>query len=115
MAGWRLTPRFRVIRGETIAFGPGKAELIEAISRTGSISEAADRLGMSYTRAWKLVRTINDAFREPVVEATRGGNKRGGAEVTRFGRRVLALYRRMEKKASDAADDEWAEMRRLLR
>ena len=115
MAGWRLTPRFRVIRGETIAFGPGKAELIETVGRTGSISEAAEALGMSYTRAWKLIRTINDAFRQPVIEATRGGNKRGGAEVTDFGRQVLALYRQIEAEAVSATEPKWAELRRLLR
>jgi len=114
-AGWRLSPRFRVVREEIIAIGPGKADLLEAVARTGSIRDGAESLGMSYMRAWKLIREMNEAFREPVVESTRGGNERGGAAVTEFGRRVLALYRGMEKKAIAATRSEWTELRKLLR
>ena len=55
--------RLRVSAGDTIAVGPGKIALIEAIQETGSITAAAKSLGMSYRRAWMLVDqlTINDA------------------------------------------------------
>ena len=43
--------------GEEIAMGPGKADLLEAIDRAGSISAAARSIGMSYRRAWMLVAT----------------------------------------------------------
>lgn len=112
---WRLAPRFRVVRGETIAFGPGKADLVEAIDRTGSIADAAKTLDMSYMRAWKLVRTMNEAFREPLIEANRGGKERGGATVTEYGRRVVRLYRRLEEKAAASTAREWDELHRLLR
>lgn len=39
------------------ALGPGKADLLDAIARTGSISKAAKAMGMSYSRAWTLVDT----------------------------------------------------------
>ncbi|MGZ3699881.1 MAG: winged helix-turn-helix domain-containing protein, partial [Bdellovibrionota bacterium] len=112
---WRLVPRIRIVSGEEIAFGPGKADLLEAIARTGKIRDAAESLDMSYMRAWKLIRTMNEAFREPVVEASRGGSARGGATLTDLGRRVLELYRAMEKKAARSASREWNEMKRLLR
>jgi molybdate transport system regulatory protein len=97
-----------------IAIGPGKVELLESIAQTGSIRDGAESLGMSYMRAWKLIREMNEAFREPVVESSRGGNDRGGATVTKFGRRVVNLYRRMEKKASAATGEDWAELKRML-
>jgi molybdate transport system regulatory protein len=111
---WRLSPRFRVINEETIAIGPGKVELLEAVARTGSIRDGAQSLDMSYMRAWKLIREMNEAFKEPVVESSRGGNERGGATVTELGRRVIALYRGMEKKAAAATREEWAELKRML-
>lgn len=111
---WRLSPRFRVIHEETIAIGPGKVELLEAVARTGSIRDGAESLEMSYMRAWKLIREMNEAFKEPVVESSRGGNERGGATVTESGRRVIALYRAMEKKATAATRHDWAELRKLL-
>ena len=47
--------------------GPGKAELIERIAQTGSISAAAREMGMSYRRAWQLVESLNRTFREPGI------------------------------------------------
>lgn len=94
----RFKAQFRIYLGEEIALGPGKAELLHHISETGSISEAARRMDMSYNRAWLLVRTMNRCFREPVVLATRGGDSRGGAQLTPTGRRILVLYQKLELK-----------------
>lgn len=101
--------------GPEIAMGPGKAELLEAIAATGSISASAKRLGMSYRRAWLLVDTMNRCFREPVVESATGGAGGGGASVTRFGRAVLARYRQMQSRVDRALDTELARFSRLLR
>jgi molybdate transport system regulatory protein len=108
-------PRLRVLLGEVTAMGPGKARLLETIRETGSISGAARRMGMSYRRAWDLVETMNQSFREPLVETARGGTRGGGARVTAMGQDVLARYRHMERTAAEAVRDELAEMRPLLR
>ena len=84
------------------AMGPGKAELIEQIARTGSISGAARSMGMSYRRAWQLVEALNRTFREPVVITATGGTRGGGARVTAHGVRLVARFRSMESKASRA-------------
>jgi molybdate transport system regulatory protein len=97
-----LRLRFRVMRGSEIAFGPGKAELLALIGQTGSINQAAKRMGMSYMRAWSLVQTMNRCFKKPLVIATHGGEGGGGAELTEAGRRMLALYRQLESKTSAA-------------
>jgi molybdate transport system regulatory protein len=94
----RFKSHFRIYLGDEIALGPGKVELLRYISETGSISEAARRMDMSYNRAWLLVRTMNRCFKEPLVLATRGGDSRGGAQLTAFGKQVLALYQRLESK-----------------
>ena len=94
----RFKSHFRIYLGDEIALGPGKAELLRHISDTGSISEAARRMKMSYNRAWLLVRTMNRCFKEPLVLATRGGDTHGGTQLTGFGKRILALYQRLESK-----------------
>ncbi|HKX37182.1 MAG TPA: LysR family transcriptional regulator, partial [Burkholderiales bacterium] len=53
-------------------------------------------------RAWQLVEALNRDFREPVVTTAIGGTRGGGAQVTPFGRRVVAAFRAMEGKASAA-------------
>ena len=111
---FRLRPRLRVLRGEEIVLGPGKAELLDAIARTGELRRAAGELGMSYMRAWKLVQMMNGAFREPLVEATRGGAGHGAACLTKTGRTVLAVYREMERRSLAASGPGFRRLSRLL-
>jgi molybdate transport system regulatory protein len=92
----------RVLGKGRPAIGPGKAELVERIAETGSISAAARAMGMSYRRAWQLVEGLNKACREPVVLTAIGGKRGGGAAVTPFGLRLVRLFRSMESKASGA-------------
>ena len=107
--------KLRVMFGPEIAMGPGKAELLEAIAGTGSISASAKRLGMSYRRAWLLVDTMNRCFREPLVASATGGTGGGGARVTAFGERVLARYRAMQSRVDRAIDPELERFAALLR
>jgi len=103
------------MRGRDIALGPGKAELLELIGRTGSINKAAGQMDMSYMRAWSLVQTMNASFKEPLVIAAQGGTGGGGAELTETGRRTLALYRQMEQQAARATQSSWKKMQSLLK
>jgi molybdate transport system regulatory protein len=92
----------RIMTRDVPAMGPGKAALVAAIAKTGSISAAARAMSMSYRRAWQLVEALNASFTEPVVITAVGGKRGGGAVVTPFGRRMLAQYRLMEGKATSA-------------
>ena len=94
--------RLRLTFGPDDMMGPGKAELLERIARTGSIAAAGREMGMSYKRAWQLVETMNTMFREPVVHSSRGGSKGGGASVTETGQAVLEAYRALEAAAGAA-------------
>ncbi len=98
-------PQLRILIGAATSLGPGKADLLEAIARSGSISAAARAMGMSYRRAWMLVDTMNRSFRDDLVATATGGRGGGGSRVTPFGLEGLARYRRTEAKAS-AADEE---------
>ena len=110
-----IQPRLRILHGDQIALGPGKADLLQALAESGSLAEAARALGMSYTRAWGLVRTMNAAFEDPLVTLQRGGQARGGAALTPAGQRVLRLYRRMQSRSLRAVAPEVAALRKLLR
>ena len=98
--------RFRIVLKPGFALGPGKADLLEAIGRTASLTAAAAGLGMSYKRSWILVREMNAAFSEPLVETEKGGTGGGGAaRLTPLGRKVLARYRSMQHDAEHAIAD----------
>ena len=110
-----LVPRIRVLCGDEIALGPGKVDLLALVGKTGSIRVAAERMGMSYMRAWTLIRTMNACFKEPLVIAVRGGRTGGGAELTETGRRALALYQQMENTCLKATQSDWQQLRVLLK
>jgi N-terminal domain of molybdenum-binding protein len=95
--------------------GPGKADLLEQIRETGSIAAAGRMMGMSYKRAWSLVEELNAAYRAPLVESARGGQRGGGAWLTETGAQVLAHYRALEAEAADAGAARIAALQGLLR
>jgi molybdate transport system regulatory protein len=105
--------RIRIYVGDRM-LGPGKMELLAHIGATGSLSASAKRMGMSYTRAWKLVQELNSDPDRPMVEMSRGGTTGGAATVTALGKKVLALYQSMEAKSSEAATPDGRALARLL-
>ncbi|MFC4819269.1 winged helix-turn-helix domain-containing protein [Dokdonella ginsengisoli] len=102
----------RVTLAPGVAFGPGKADLLAGIRDTGSIAAAGRAMRMSYKRAWQLVEELNASFREPLVEASKGGPGGGGARLTRTGEDVLARYLRMHEAATAAVARDMAALRR---
>ena len=107
--------KLRLVFQAGAMLGPGKAELLERIRDTGSISAAGRQMTMSYKRAWKLVEEMNTAFREDLVESTRGGAAGGGARLTEAGARVLAQYRSLEAKVWHSGAEEIAALQGMLR
>ncbi|WBU65648.1 LysR family transcriptional regulator [Paracoccus aerodenitrificans] len=107
--------QLRVYFAEDVWLGPGKADLLELIQQTGSISEAGRRMGMSYKRAWSLVETLNAMFEAPLVASERGGAGGGGARLTETGQDVLARFRRIEADAQKAADPDISQLTTMLR
>ena len=110
-----LKIRLQILCGDAIAMGPGKADLLEAIEREGSISAAGRVLGMSYRRCWMLVDVMNHCWAAPLVDTNTGGKQGGGAHVTEMGKQVLSLYRALQKSVSASAQGkDWAALQALL-
>lgn len=101
----------RVTLSENAYIGPGRADLLELIESTGSISAAGKAMNMSYKRAWSLVQALNSGFGQALVESTRGGAAQGGAQLTGAGQMVLRLYRSMQVKTRNAIADEVQQLR----
>jgi molybdate transport system regulatory protein len=95
--------RFRLDFHDQCSVGIGKITLLEAIAHTGSLSQAARDVGMSYRRAWLLVDSMNAEFDTPVISAAVGGVGGGGAKLTSFGRQLIGAYRGLETRVAALA------------
>jgi molybdate transport system regulatory protein len=96
--------RFRIDFAAHSSVGPGKICLLEAIRDAGSLSQAARTVGMSYRRAWLLVESLNQSFRQPVTVASTGGKDGGGMLVTEFGDALIRNYRELERDFATLAE-----------
>jgi len=108
----RLKLKAQIFLGDEIAMGPGKADLLGEIERSGSISAAGRALGMSYRRTWLLVDTMNRCWKEPLVETATGGSHGGGARLSPLGRLVLQRYRDIETQLGNCRES--AELNELM-
>lgn len=97
------TIRLRIDLTPDSALGPGKIALLERIEATGSLSQAARELGMSYRRAWLLLADVNQMFTDPATTTSVGGSGGGGARLTDLGREIVRAYREIEHAAEKAA------------
>lgn len=83
--------------------------LIETIRTCRSILGAAKLIDHSYRKTWLMVDALNRSFETRVID-TFPGRRGGGAEVTAFGERVVALYRSIERRSARATAATLAEL-----
>ena len=86
-------------------------ELLERIDASGSISAAANAMGMSYKAAWQAVEAMNNLSEQSMVARQTGGKHGGGATLTAFGASLVERYRRIERAAATAARKDLVSLR----
>ena len=74
-------------RGEAV-LGGGKASLLLAVDRLGSIQRAADEFGMSYRHAWGAIKKIEQRAGFKMLDTKLGGRD-GGAQLTPKGKAFI--------------------------
>lgn len=112
--GAMLKVKAQVFLGGAIAIGPGKADLLEAVSSTGSIAAAGRMLGFSYRRTRDMIDTLNTCWGVPLVETVKGGRQGGGSSLTAAGLEVLRRYRSLDSALQQAARQHSAALLALL-
>ncbi|MGA2779029.1 MAG: TOBE domain-containing protein [Steroidobacteraceae bacterium] len=96
MPSLQLGPKLAPARRRRRIAGGERIDLLEAIDRVGSISQAAKRLDLSYRAAWDAVDAINNLAAKPVLIRASGGPHGCSGYLTEYGREVVRLYRRLE-------------------
>lgn len=80
-------------------FGPGIAELLSGIECSGSLNQAAKDMNMAYSKAWKIIREVEEKLGFQLIER-RGAH---GSVLTVQGKKTLEAFFEMEQKATAAA------------
>jgi len=78
---------------EGYVFGKGTSELLQRIEQEGTLSGAAEALGMSYRHAWGVIKKVERRLGKPVLKTRKGGRLGGGgAELTETGRELVKTF-----------------------
>ncbi|MBW1213396.1 molybdenum-dependent transcriptional regulator [Pantoea allii] len=83
---------------------PRRIELLKRVQQTGSISQGAKLAGISYKSAWDAINEMNQLAEQEIVARATGGKGGGGAQLTRYGERLVQLFGLMEKIQQHAFD-----------
>ena len=87
-------------------FGPGPVQLLELIEETGSINQAAKKMGMSYKKAWGIIDHLNATATRPFVITATGGQKGGGSTISPEAKGLIAYYRELRERFSQFLEAE---------
>ena len=79
------------------AFGDGPYELLKQVEVTRSLHQAANQMGMSYSKAWRLIRTLEERLGFAFLKRKVGGPSGGGSQVTPQGKTLMNHYKRFRK------------------
>lgn len=85
--------------------GPGVAQLLELLQQTGSMKEACGRMGMSYSKGWKITDRAERELGYSLITRRHGGASGGSCLVTEDGMDVVRRYRQLEEKVSRYAEE----------
>lgn len=86
------------------AFGDGPLGLLKGVEQTDSLHKAANRMGMSYSKAWRLIRTMEKRLGFPLLERKVGGLSGGGSNLTSQARELIVHYEQFRKEAKGALE-----------
>ncbi|MGD9580746.1 MAG: winged helix-turn-helix domain-containing protein [Vampirovibrionia bacterium] len=91
-AGISLKARFWLEKGDHTFLAAGRIDLLKQIEKTGSISAAAEAMGISYHHAWTMIDRMNELSPEPLISASTGGKGGGGTALTPTGKKILSRF-----------------------
>lgn len=85
-------------------FGEGPYELLKRVEKTHSLHRAANEMGMSYSKAWRLIKTIEERLGFSLLDRRIGGPSGGGSEVTYDGKKLMKHYEKFQLDIKDAIE-----------
>jgi len=95
---------------KNLIFGGGKTEVLELIDETGSISKAAQRVGMNYKKAWSHIKILENNIEDALVYTNKGQGELSGSSLTPKAREVIQTYKILQYDIKKYADERFKEL-----
>ena len=73
-------------------FDSRAAMLLGLVQETGSMRKACQRMQLSYSSGWNVIRTLESQLSRPLVERSQGGAGGGQSRLSPAGEELLARY-----------------------
>jgi molybdate transport system regulatory protein len=86
------------------AFGDGPARLLAGVEQSGSLRKAAQELGMSYNKAWRILHAAEQRLGFPLLDRSVGGSLGGGSNITPEARDLMTRYQALAVEAEQALE-----------
>lgn len=100
--------------GEEPFMGPGPLWLLQGIKEKQSIRQAAISLGMSYAKAHRILKRLENALKKKFCETTIGGEGGGSARLTGYALQFLEAYQDYDRKVTSFAENEFTVFQRKI-
>ena len=78
---------------EVAFFDEKTAMLLELVDETSSVRTACQRMQISYSTGWNILRTAESQLSHPLVIRSQGGANGGRSILTEYGKQLLERYR----------------------
>jgi len=98
--------RLWLTNGNKKVFGEGPVELLRKVDELGSLRQAAMAMDMSYSKAWKIIKTIEEEFKIPILERYIGGAKGGGSTITKEARELINKYHELKEDVENRIEEQ---------
>jgi molybdate transport repressor ModE-like protein len=98
----KLRPESKItLATEKAFFGPGTQLLLSLTRETGSLTRASQHMGLSYSKAVKMIKSIERQIGHKVLESRKGGNTGGGSVITEKGNELMARFASFESECNE--------------
>lgn len=111
--GYKIKSRIWIESDNNVLLGEGRFHLLKAIDKTGSLSQAAKSLNISYKKAWQLLDSVNKSAEKPVTINSVGGKGGGGAELTAYGKSLVLVFDDINKNCWEFLDKQLEKIKSL--
>ena len=89
-----------------IGIGPGLVELLEEIEVCKSVTKASEKMGMSISKCWRIIKSAEKNRGRKLTQSISGGTDGGQTLLTDYAKTIVRIFRQIEEETYKTANRE---------